>query len=107
MRKAVVLVTGANGEIGHGLIQNLAEASGEKIVALDVAALDRALASRCSEVILGSILDRPLLDRLVSQYEFKTIYHLAAMLSTRGEFTPVAAHDVNVQGTLNLLSMAA
>jgi len=107
MRKAVVLVTGANGEIGHGLIQNLAESGREKIVALDVAALDPVLASRCSEAILGSILDGALLDRLVSQYEFKTIYHLAAMLSTRAEFTPVAAHDVNVKGTLNLLGMAA
>jgi nucleoside-diphosphate-sugar epimerase len=36
-----------------------------------------------------------------------TIYHLAALLSTRSEFTPESAHRVNVEGTLGLLQMAA
>jgi nucleoside-diphosphate-sugar epimerase len=107
MREPVILVTGANGEIGHGLIERLAKAGREKIVALDLTALDPALAAHCHEVIQGSILDEALLDRLVSQYEFHTIFHLAALLSTRAEFTPRAAHDVNVGGTLNLLQVAA
>jgi nucleoside-diphosphate-sugar epimerase len=34
------------------------------------------------------------------------IFHLAALLSTRSEFTPVTAHQVNVEGTLNLLHFA-
>src|SRR5687768_17828075 len=32
--------------------------------------------------------------------------YLAALLSTRSEFAPLTAHDVNVQGTLNLLEVA-
>jgi nucleoside-diphosphate-sugar epimerase len=106
MREPVVLVTGANGEIGHGLIHHLFDRR-DRIVALDVTALDGALAEKCHETIQGSILDKALLSRLVSQYEFRTIIHLAAMLSTRAEFTPTAAHEVNVQGTLNLLEVAA
>ncbi len=39
-------------------------------------------------------------------YEITEIYHLAALLSTRGEFTPETAHDVNVGGTMNLLNLA-
>jgi nucleoside-diphosphate-sugar epimerase len=57
--------------------------------------------------IVGDILDKTLLSRLVSEYEIVNIYHLAALLSTRGEFTPVAAHQVNVEGTLGLLQLAA
>ena len=106
MRESVVLVTGANGEIGHGLIERLF-ARGERIVTLDVAALDPALTEKCVESIQGSILDKALLSRVVSQYDLRAIHHLAAMLSTRAEFTPGAAHDVNVQGTLNLLELAA
>jgi nucleoside-diphosphate-sugar epimerase len=106
MREPVVLVTGANGEIGHGLIHRLFERH-ERIVALDVVPLDAGLGEKCHETIQGSILDKPLLARLVSQYEFRTMYHLSAMLSTRAEFSPTAAHDVNVQGTLNLLEIAA
>jgi diadenosine tetraphosphatase ApaH/serine/threonine PP2A family protein phosphatase len=34
------------------------------------------------------------------------IFHLAALLSTRAEFTPETAHEVNVRGTLNLLKLA-
>jgi nucleoside-diphosphate-sugar epimerase len=41
-----------------------------------------------------------------SEYEIHTVYHLAALLSTRAEFTPEAAHRVNVEGTLNLLKLA-
>ena len=37
--------------------------------------------------------------------EFDTIYHLAALLSTRAEFSPQSAHDVNVCGTINLLNL--
>jgi nucleoside-diphosphate-sugar epimerase len=107
MRRPVVLVTGANGEIGHGLIHHLAEQGRRNIVALDLNPLDGDLARRCADTIQGSILDAELFSRLVSRYEFTTIYHLAATLSTRAEYTPVAAHDVNVQGTLNLLEMAA
>ena len=34
------------------------------------------------------------------------VFHLAALLSTRGEFTPMTAHQVNVEGTIHLLEFA-
>ena len=54
----------------------------------------------------GSIMDKPLLERVLSEFEVETVYHLAALLSTRSEFTPVTAHQVNVEGTLNLLEFS-
>ena len=42
----------------------------------------------------------------VAEYEIRTIYHLASILSTRAEYNPEAAHRVNVEGTLNLLRLA-
>ena len=54
----------------------------------------------------GSINDKALLDRILSEFEIDTVYHLAALLSTRSEFTPVTAHQVNVEGTLNLLEFS-
>ncbi|RMF79448.1 MAG: NAD-dependent epimerase/dehydratase family protein, partial [Planctomycetota bacterium] len=61
---------------------------------------------RCVAAIAGDILDNNLLQRLVSEYEIHAIYHLAALLSTRAEYTPDTAHAVNVNGTLNLLRLA-
>ena len=54
----------------------------------------------------GSIMDKALLERVLSEFEVETVYHLAALLSTRSEFTPVTAHQVNVEGTLNLLEFS-
>ena len=106
MRKEVVLVTGANGEVGHGLISHLAGTGRAHVVAMDIAPLDERLKPLCDRFIQGDILDQMLLGRLVSEFAIHTIYHLASLLSTRAEFTPEAAHKVNVEGTLNLLRLA-
>jgi threonine 3-dehydrogenase len=106
MRKEVVLITGANGEIGHGLIEVLSGMGNIQIVALDVQPLDADIAHLCHRVITGDILDNMLLGRLVAEYEIRTIYHLASILSTKAEYNPETAHRVNVEGTLNLLRLA-
>lgn len=106
MRQKVVLVTGANGEIGHGLIRHLAKTTEANIVALDVVPLDKSLRPLCSTYIVGDILDQMLLGRLVVEHEIATIYHLASILSTKAEYNPETAHRINVEGTLNLLRLA-
>jgi nucleoside-diphosphate-sugar epimerase len=106
MRERVVLVTGANGEVGHGLISHLGQQGKVRIVALDIKELDEGLQPFCTRFIQGDILDSRLLERLVTEYEIETIYHLASVLSTSAEFKPEAAHRVNVEGTLNLLNLA-
>jgi len=106
IRKPAVFITGANGEMGHSLISMLAEESSRSIIALDVRPLDESLRKKCTAVITGDILEHRLLERMQSEYEIHTVYHLAALLSTRAEFTPEAAHRVNVEGTLNLLKLA-
>src|SRR5437773_4413119 len=105
MRKSVVLITGAGGEIGHALVTRLA-ASEAAIITLDVNPLDPKLAPLVRREFTGSITDRDLLDRILAEFEVDCVFHLAALLSTRAEFTPVTAHHVNVEGTLNLLEFA-
>ncbi|HMN12437.1 MAG TPA: NAD-dependent epimerase/dehydratase family protein [Bellilinea sp.] len=106
MRQEVVLITGANGEIGHSLIEYLGKEGKYGIIALDVSPIDEALRPYCLATILGDILDQTLLGRLVANYEIRTIYHLASILSTKAEYNPEMAHRVNVEGTLNLLKLA-
>jgi threonine 3-dehydrogenase len=101
-----VLITGAGGEIGHGLIDRLSEHDGRAIVTLDVSRLDGRIASKVDREITGSILDRGLLERVLAEFRVELVFHLAALLSTRSEFTPMTAHQVNVEGTLNLLEFA-
>src|SRR5881628_1348454 len=105
MRKPVVLITGAGGEIGHGLVARLA-GSGSPIITLDVTPLDRSLAPLVAREFVGSITDISVLDRMLAEFEVERVFHLAALLSARAEFAPVTAHHVNVEGTLNLLEFA-
>jgi len=105
MRTPVVLVTGAGGEIGHGLITRLA-AAGRTIVSIDIAPLDSDVARHVRREFTGSITDGRLLERVLAEFEIDLVFHLAALLSTRSEFTPIAAHEVNVEGTLKLLEFA-
>jgi threonine 3-dehydrogenase len=106
IRKPVVLITGANGEIGHGLITRLASEGSRSIITLDLTALDPSLKPLVRREFTGSILDHTLLERILAEFEIELIFHLAALLSTRAEFTPVTAHQVNVEGTLHLLEFA-
>src|SRR5262245_22570308 len=100
-----ILITGANGEIGHGLITRLAELSPARLIALDLHTPDAAVQARCHRVAVGDISDLALLDTLVATYDFDVVYHLAALLSTKSERQPRLANRVNVDGTLNLLEM--
>ena len=106
MRKPIILITGANGEIGHVLIRSLSKKAGEDRVGLDLDVLDESIRPFVQESIQGNILERNLLARINAEFEVSAIYHLAAILSTRAEFSPMTAHDVNVGGTINLLHLA-
>jgi len=105
MRTPVTLVTGASGEIGHGLITRLS-GTGRPIVTIDLAPLDPSLHRLVLREFTGSITDTTLLERVLAEFEVDLIFHLAALLSTRAEFTPITAHHVNVEGTLTLLEFA-
>ncbi|MBK8020128.1 MAG: NAD-dependent epimerase/dehydratase family protein [Chloroflexi bacterium] len=107
MREKVTLITGANGEVGHGLIQYLyAQQDASDVVVLDLRGLDDSMRGMVNRVITGDILDNELINLLLNEYEIDTIIHLAALLSTHSEFNPETAHRVNVQGTINLLKLA-
>ena len=106
MRKKAILITGAAGEIGQALIKAHTRQDDHPLLTLDLQSLPDELQGFSTHLI-GDILDESLTARLVSEYEFETVFHLAALLSTRGEFTPGQAHRVNVEGTMKLLRMAA
>lgn len=105
MRKPVILITGASGEIGHSLVTRLG-GDGASLITIDLHPLGSALVPLVLRMFTGSVTDTNLLDRLLAEFEVDLVFHLAAVLSTRGEFTPVASHQVNVEGTLNMLEFA-
>ncbi len=106
MSKGIVLITGANGEIGHSLVSRLSADGRYGVVSLDLTPAPDTLRSRCIASYAGNIMDRYLMDQIAAHHEIDAVFHLAALLSTRGERDPELAHQVNVEGTLNLLRSA-
>ncbi|MDP9036864.1 MAG: NAD-dependent epimerase/dehydratase family protein [Myxococcota bacterium] len=103
----VVLVTGASGEIGRALLKALAgQPDQTPIVTVDAAPLRDDMRSLVAASYLGDVSDRAVLDDIAATHDLDTIYHLAALLSARGERHPELAHRVNVEGTLNVLRTA-
>jgi len=67
MRKPVVLISGANGEIGHGLIPRLLENGELGILAIDLKEIDPSVRDFCQASIVGDVLNQRLLKRLSSK----------------------------------------
>jgi threonine 3-dehydrogenase len=97
------LVTGGTGFIGACLVDQLLE-SGEEVVVLDrlpTAHWDKAAVK--PKVVLGDITNWPEVMNVFKSHTFDCVFHLAAMLSLPSEANPWAAHQVNVNGTFNML----
>lgn len=94
-----VLVTGSSGWLGRRLVPMLRE-RGDDVVGLDVAP-----SSWTS--VLGSVADRPLVDRLFEERGFDAVVHAGALHKPDiARYPQHAFVDVNVAGTLNLLEAA-
>jgi UDP-glucose 4-epimerase len=100
-----VLVTGGAGFIGANLCRALsARPEIDGVVALDDLSTGTAANLLGVDVTLveGSVLDRPLLERLVGRAD--AVVHLAARPSVpRSLADPVASHVVNATGTMYVL----
>lgn len=64
MEAKTILITGANGEIGHGLISHFSEKENIKVVALDLNTLDDSTRAKCYKAYTGDVLDNRFLDSL-------------------------------------------
>lgn len=103
-RKEIILITGSNGEIGSNLIDFLSRKTSKNIVTLDLQPVKDS--SQVYKHIVGSILSTQIINDINAEFEIKEIYHLAAMLSTKSEYAPFSANQVNVNGTLKMIDLA-
>jgi threonine 3-dehydrogenase len=104
MTEKLVLVTGACGEIGQALVQGLAKQGGYRIVTSDLAPLPDSIKDLSAEHVQGDLVYK---IKTFYDYDFDVIFHLAASLSSKAEVASEEAHRINVEGTMQLLMLAA
>lgn len=103
MKRATVLVVGANGQLGSVLTDALRQQLGvNRVIATDI----RMPVEDSGPFELLDILDKNQLIRLVRKYRVTEVYHLAAILSAKGEENPKLAWDININGLFNVLELA-
>ena len=97
-----VLVTGACGQLGSELSMALAAQHGaENIIVSDINGPIPLLSGLTFEQL--DVMDGSALDEVVLRYGVNRIYHLAAILSAKGEQFPETAWKLNVDGLIKVL----
>jgi threonine 3-dehydrogenase len=103
--KDKILVIGANGQIGSVLTRALRNAYGQE----NVIATDIHLPIDGNNYLPFEILDATdatKMSYLIERYRITQIYHLAAILSAKGEINPLKTWDVNMDCLFNVLEAA-
>lgn len=102
MKSETILVTGANGQIGTVLTKALQKAYGaDNVIATDI----RESHHEARFAVLD-VLDKQAMEEMVRTEGVTQIYHLAAILSARGEQDPVGTWEINMDGFFNVMETA-
>ena len=111
-----ILVTGGAGSIGSEIIRQILKFKPSEIIVLDNSEtpmfdLKSELSIYEDEILLryivGTILDKPLLSKIINKYNPNIIFHAAAFKHvSMMEENPQAAITNNIQGTKNLIEIS-
>ena len=103
-----VLVTGASGFLGGWLVKHLIEAGADVVCPVrDWVPGSQLIGGGLAEkvnLVRGDITDQALLERIIGEYEVKTVFHLAAQtIVPIANRNPVSTFESNIRGTWSLL----
>jgi len=102
-----ILVTGALGQIGTDLVQSLRDIYGsDHVIASDIREIKGHPCIQNGPYTNLDVLDKDGIFQLIIEKEIKIIYHLAAILSAKGQEDPDLCELINVEGTRNIFEAA-
>lgn len=103
MISKTILIIGANGQLGSVLTKELQKIHGKKNVIASDIFLDSDF-DGIFEVIDATDLNA--IKAIINKYSIKEIYHLAAILSAKGEEKPLFTWDLNIKMMLNVFEVS-
>ncbi len=98
-----ILIIGANGQLGSVLCRELQKIYGkDNVIASDI--YSNSTFGGVFEIIDAT--DLKAIENIVNKYAVNQIYHLAAILSAKGEKNPLKTWDLNISMLLNVFEVA-
>ena len=99
-----ILVTGANGQLGTVLVSRLCAVYGQNnVIATDIR---RPLEAHASAFELLDAMDGRAVSEMIRKHRITVVYHLAAVLSARGEENPIGTWHLNTNSFFHVLEAA-
>ena len=100
-----ILVTGASGQIGSDLIEALGRRPAiDELVLVDLNPPEEMPEHASFEAL--DVREKGALDQLLREHDIDTVFHLASLLSAKGEQRPNMTWDVNMMGLKHVLDLA-
>ncbi len=97
-----ILIIGAGGQLGTELVIQLRKKFGtERVIATDIRELTGELAEGPCEIL--NIMEAEEYKALLKKHQITQVYHLAAVLSAKGESDPMFAWKLNMESLLTVL----
>jgi len=102
-----ILVTGATGQIGSELTQELRRKyGGENVIAVGHSRRPTGKLLESGPFESADLTSAGELEKLIEKHDVDTVYHLAAILSASGEQNPQQAWNVNMESLCNVLEIS-
>jgi nucleoside-diphosphate-sugar epimerase len=102
-----ILVTGAVGQIGTELVQDLrAKYGNDSVIAAGHTTKPTGDFRDSGPFVYLNVLDREQLAKAIVDENVNTIFHMASILSAVGELNPQLCYEVNMGGLYNVLEVA-
>ncbi len=103
MLQEKILVTGAGGQIGTVLCDELRKIYGEEnVIGSDI----KAQVNSSGPFVILDILNTQRMCEIIDDHGINQIYHLAAILSASGEWMPLKTWNVNLNSLLDIFEIA-
>lgn len=101
-----IMVTGAVGQIGSELVEELRKKYGSRsVVAVGHKTLPTEEMKKAGPFEFADAVEKEAMVNLIKKYNIDTIYHMSSILSATGEQNPQLAFKVNIIGLYNILEI--
>jgi CDP-glucose 4,6-dehydratase len=102
-----VFITGSTGLVGQWLTRALLEKGANPVILIrDGVPAMWQFAEHCT-IIRGDVIDLPLMQRILNEYDIEIVYHLAAQaIVKQANEHPYNTYRTNIMGTVALLEAA-